>query len=131
MQAAYVLTTPLTGLGAPQGLAGWGSGVFVAETPKTSSGWDPETLYGRMRKIKHVKSTSYTATTFLLSVSGRGLCAVAMFPRGTSKQGFGSHNVNGRLEMQGLLRSSSARAWTCDRAFSARKDGLKFPSGNH
>lgn len=44
MQAAYVLTTPLTGLGAPQGLAGWGSGVFVAETPKTSSGWDPETL---------------------------------------------------------------------------------------
>lgn len=39
----YVLITPLTGLGAPQGLAGWESGVFAAEIPKFSSGWDPET----------------------------------------------------------------------------------------
>ena len=43
-QAAYVLITPLTGLGAPQGFAGWHSGVFAAEIPKLSSGWDPQTL---------------------------------------------------------------------------------------
>lgn len=44
MQAAYVLMTPLTGLGAPQGLVGWDSGVLAAEIPEFSSGWDPETL---------------------------------------------------------------------------------------
>lgn len=42
MQEPYVLITPLTGLSAPQGLEGRDSGVFPADVPRFTTGWETE-----------------------------------------------------------------------------------------